>query len=62
MLPGSKVASDFVVELTLFRYPAKLLQAVKREGWGMLSSHFCRTSLYLREVSAGHWGTERGTS
>ena len=61
MIPRSNGTSDFFDELTLFSNPAKLLREVKREVvWGH-STHL-HDKYMLREVSAGNWGTERGTS
>lgn len=59
--PEVKRHLDFFDELTLFSNPAKLLREEKREVvWGY-STHL-HDKYMLREVSAGHWGTERGTS
>ena len=61
MIPRSNVTSDFFDELTLFSNPAKLLREVKREVVWAHSTHL-HDKYMLREVSAGNWGTERGTS
>jgi hypothetical protein len=62
MIPRSNATSDFVDELTLFRNPAKLLREIKREIVGESPDELLKDKSILREFSAGHWGTERGTS
>ena len=61
MILRSNITSDFVDELTLFRNPANLLWEVKSEVVWRHSIRL-RDKSILQEISAGHWGTERGTS
>ena len=58
--PEVKRHSDFVNELSLFRNPVKLLHEVKREAVDRPTLR--QDKSILREVSADHWGRERGTS
>ena len=50
MISKSIVTSDLVTKLALLSNPAKMLQELKREGVGMLSPHFCGTSLYYEKL------------
>ena len=61
MILRSNIASGFIDELTLFRNPAILLWEVKSEVVWRYSIRL-RDKSILQEISAGHWGTERGTS
>jgi len=61
MILRSNITSEFVDKLTLFRNPANLLWEVKKEVEWRHSTRL-RDKSILREISAGHWGTERGTS
>jgi hypothetical protein len=61
MIPRLNITSDFVDKLAFMRKSVENVARSKKKSCVGYSTLLLDKSI-LREVSAGHWGTERGTS